>query len=89
MSWSPISEVDEAAIFILEQRRAGHDRAAAVAQVNAVYVVYTHSPREGASAAEMAVEETLRDSIIAEARFHSRERDRFAAAIARAKGGVE
>ncbi|UUG70045.1 hypothetical protein SEA_ZUCKER_86 [Arthrobacter phage Zucker] len=88
MSQSTNPELDEAAIFILEQRRTEHDRAAAIAQVNAVYVVYTHSPREGASAAERAVEETLRDSIIAEARFHSGERDRFAAAIAKAKGGA-
>lgn len=78
--------IDAAAIAILEQRRLQHDRAAAAAQVNAVYVVHTHSPREGASEAELAVEETLRDSIIAEAMFHSREAERFTAAIARAEG---
>ncbi|WNT44938.1 hypothetical protein SEA_ABBYDAISY_43 [Arthrobacter phage AbbyDaisy] len=79
-------DIDVAAIAILTQRRQHHDRAAAAAQVNAVYVVQTHSPREGASEAELALEETLRDSIIAEAMFHSREADRFEAAIKRAEG---
>lgn len=79
-------ELDDAAIFILEQRRLHHNRAAAAARANAVYVVHTHYPRPGASAAELAVEETLRDSIIAEVMHHDRECQRFTAAIVKARG---
>lgn len=78
--------VEVAALAILEQHCREHQRKADEAKVHAVYVVGSHNPRPEASPAELAVERTLRDSVIARARFHSQEAERFARAIAEAKG---
>lgn len=81
-------DIQEAAITILKRRRDRYLRQAAEAKLHAVYAHGTHNPREDATPAELAVEQTLRDSITAEALFYSQEAGRFAAAVI-AAGGAE